>query len=148
MSSNAYYAEVSPDPFLRRIVLAISVVLALSGIPLILILPVAPLLRVVAVLGWLASTVREISRLRRAWNASQGMRFFTDGTVFVHLPGQVWHPARLISGGFLLRKTAWIRLEVVLPDGSRAILGELLRGDCRESHDWRRLQVIWRHIGA
>jgi len=148
VSSNAYYAEVSPDPFLRRLVLTTSVVLALAGVPLILILPVTPTLRLVAVLIWLASTVWEITRLRRAWNTSQGLRFFADGTVAVHLPGQAWYPARLLSGGFLLRKTGWIRLEVVLPGGGKAILGEPLRGDCRESHDWRRLQVIWRHIGA
>ena len=148
MSSNAYYAEVFPDPFLRRIVLASSVVLAIAGVPMIVILPIAPFARVVAVLLWLASTAWEITRLRRAWNICHGLRFSADGAVSISLPGQAWHPARLISGGILLRKTGWIRLEVALPDGRKAVFGELLRGDCRESDDWRRLQVIWRHIGA
>jgi len=48
----------------------------------------------------------------------------------------------------LLRKVGWIRLSFELPTGRKLILGELLRGDGRRGEDWRRLQVIWRHIGA
>ena len=148
MSSNAYYAEVLPDPFLRRIVLATGVVLALAGIPLIVVLPIAPSLRIAAVVFWLGTTAWEIAGMRRAWNVCHGMRFFTDGAVAVCSPGREWRPGQLVSGGILLRKMGWIRLKVALPDGRKTVLGELLRGNCRESDDWRRLHVIWRHIGA
>jgi hypothetical protein len=54
----------------------------------------------------------------------------------------------MLSGGVLLSELGWIRLSVVLPDGRKLVLGEFVRGNARESADWRRLQVIWRHIGA
>jgi len=55
-----------------------------------------------------------------------------------------WHPARLLPGSMLLRRVGWIRWD----DGCGRQYAELLRGRSRESDDWRRLQVIWRHIGA
>jgi len=148
VSSNAYYAEISPDPCLRRIVLASGVLLALAGIPLIITLPVALSVRVAAVGVWLALAITETIRGRRAWHTCHALRFFPGGAVAVLLPGPNWQPARLVSGGILLRKMGWIRLEVALPNGRKQVLGELLRGNCRKSDDWRRLQVIWRHIGA
>ncbi len=148
MSSNAYYAEISPDPVLRRIVLASGVLLALAGIPLIITLPVALSVRVAAVGAWLALAIAETIRGRRGWNTCHALRFFPDGAVAVLLPGPRWQPARLVSGGILLRKTGWIRLEVTLPNGRKQVIGELLRGDSRKSDDWRRFHVIWRHIGA
>lgn len=148
MSSTAYFAEIYPDPFLRRIVLASGALLALVGVPLIITLPVAPELRAAAVMAWLALVASELSRVRRAWHACQALRFSADGTVAVLIPGQVWQPARLLSGGILLRRVGWIRLSVALPTGRKLVLGELLRGDCRNGADWRRLHVIWRHIGA
>ena len=80
MSSTAYFAEIYPDPFLRRIVLASGALLALVGVPLIITLPVAPELRAAAVMTWLALAVNELSRVRRAWHACQALRFSADGT--------------------------------------------------------------------
>lgn len=148
MSSTAYFAEIRPDPMLRRIVLASGAVLALAGIPLILILPVAPALRALSVSVWLVMMAIELSRARRAWYACHALRFFADGTVVVLNPERIWQPATLISGSVLLRNLGWIRLSVALPSGKRLVLGECLRGDGSESADWRRLQVIWRHVGA
>jgi len=148
VSSTAYFAEIRPDPVLRRIVLASGVALALVGVPLIRILPIALEIRAIAVIIWAALAVRELSRARLAWNTCQALRFFADGTIAVLAPGQIWRPAVLLSGGVLLRKMGWIRLSFELPTGRKLILGELLRGDGRRGTDWRRLQVIWRHIGA
>jgi len=39
---------------------------------------------------------------------------------------------------------AWLVL--ASPDGRRWLA--LLQGDSRESEQWRRLQVIWRHMGS
>ena len=41
-------------------------------------------------------------------------------------------------------RIGWLHLKTA--DGKQ--FAELICGDCRESDDWRRLQVIWRHIGA
>lgn len=148
MSSTAYFAEIRPEPLLRRIVLASGVAWALAGVPLILILPVAPVLRALSVLVWLVMMASELSRARRAWTACHALRFFADGTVAILTPEQIWQPATLLSGGVLLRKLGWIRLSVAPPSGKKLVLGECLRGDGSESADWRRLQVIWRHVGA
>jgi len=122
--------------------------LALAGVPLIIILPVEAILRAAAVILWLTLAAIELSRLRYAWHVCHALRFSADGTVFVLMPGQTWQPACLLSGGILLRRLGWIRLSVALPTGRKLVLGEFLRGDCREDADWRRLHVIWRHIGA
>ena len=148
MSSNAYLAKISPDPYLRRIVLASGALLALAGVPLIIVLPVDPVLRAAALLLWLALAVQELSRVRAAWYLCHALRFSADGAVAVLMSGQTWQPAHLLSGGILLRKLGWIRLSVRLPTGQKLVLGELLRGDSRKSADWRRLHVIWRHVGA
>ena len=148
MSSTAYFAEIRPDALLRRIVLASGLALALAGLPLILILRVPLEIRIIGSIVWLGSAASELARLRRAWNSCQAMRFFADGTIEVLIPGQIWQPASLLPGGVLLRQLGWIRLSVTLPTGQKLVLGEFLRGNGRESPDWRRLQVIWRHIGA
>ena len=148
MSSTAYFAEIHPDPVLRRIVLVSGVASAVVGLPLVLVLPVAAETRAVAALLWLALVASELSRSRRAWKSCHAMRFFADGTVTVLTPGESWQPATLLAGSVLLRKLGWIRLSVALPAGRKLVLGEFLRGDGRESADWRRLQVVWRHIGA
>jgi len=118
------------------------------GLPLVLVLPVAAETGGVAALLWLALVASELSRSRRAWKSCHAMRFFADGTVTVLTPGESWQPATLLAGSVLLRKLGWIRLSVALPAGRKLVLGEFLRGDGRESADWRRLQVVWRHIGA
>lgn len=148
MSSTVYFAEILPDPVLRRIVLASGVVLALAGVPLIQVLPVAAEVRATATLLWLAFVASELTRARLAWVSCHAVRFFTDGSVAVLIPDQNWRPATLLAGGVLLQRLGWIRLSVVLPNGRNLVLGEFVCGDSRKSADWRRLQVIWRHIGA
>ena len=52
--------------------------------------------------------------------------------------------AAAVTGSLLLRRTAWIRIQSERGE----VFAELLRGKCRRSVNWRRLHVIWRHIGA
>jgi hypothetical protein len=72
------------------------------------------------------------------------LRMSAGGELLLLDPLGNWHTARLLPGSVLLRRIGWIRLETGI--GQRC--AELVRGSCRESDDWRRLQVIWRHIGA
>jgi len=144
VSSTAYFAEITPEPFLRRIVLWSGVTLALAACLIILGLPVAAWLRLAGCGLWAAMAARELRQLRRAWRACRRLRFLAGGAIeLLEADGQ-WHAASLESGSVLLRKTGWIRLRN--RRGGRH--GELLRGDARSSPDWRRLQVIWRHVGA
>ncbi len=67
-----------------------------------------------------------------------------DGSLRVFGANGGWYTARLATGTVVLRRYAWIRCRM---EPGR-YCAELLRGNCRKSDDWRRLQVIWRHIGG
>jgi hypothetical protein len=60
------------------------------------------------------------------------------------LSGQEWVSGELLSGSIVHRRFAWIRVR----SNCGLLITEFLRGDARASPEWRRLQVIWRHIGA
>ena len=144
MSSTAYFAEITPEPFLRRIVLWSGVTLAVAACLIILSLPVAAWLRLAGCGLWAAMAGRELRLLQRAWRACRRLRFRAGGDIeLLEADGQ-WHAASLEAGSVLLQKAGWIRLR----NRCGVRYGELLRGNARSSADWRRLQVIWRHVGA
>ena len=144
MSSTAYFAEITPEPALRRIVLWSGVTLVVVACVIILSLPLAPWLRLAACGLWTALAGRELRHLQRAWRACRRLRFSADGGIeLLEADGQ-WHAASLEAGSVLLQKAGWVRLRN--RHGDR--YGELFCGDPRRSPDWRRLQVIWRHVGA
>jgi len=89
-------------------------------------------------------SVLELRKLSRAWLACQRLRFHSTGEIQVLDATGRWRAGRRVSGGVMLRKIGWIRLR----NHAGLTFGELLTGDPRTSHDWRRLQVIWRHVGA
>jgi hypothetical protein len=129
---------------LRRIVRVSGALLGLAGIPPILTLPVNLWLRLALASGWAAVSFLELRRLSRAWRLYRRLRIDSGGAIaLLDVTGR-WRSGSLVSGGILLRKIGWIRLR----DHTGKTFGELLVGDSRASSDWRRLQVIWRHIGA
>ena len=144
MPSNAYSAELSPDPLLRLIVLASGVVLGLLGIVAIMVLPWSLTMRAATVAGWTAVVGRELACLCAAWRKCRGLRVTADGGAAVLGADGRWHPVAVLPGGILLRRWGWIRLQTQ----SGTVFAEPLRGSCRKDHDWRRLQVLWRHVGA
>ena len=96
---------------------------------------------------------------RGAWFARDAERHLLDRPRFCPMCGEgldadggircrrgpgIWERLELLPGSVVTSGWAWLRLgEAGGPD-----YAELLRGDMRQSHDWRRFQVIWRHIGA
>ena len=144
MSSNAYSAGFRPEPALRRIVLASAVASGFIGVVVIATLPFPAASIGAGILFWSALTVLRLRNLWRSWSACHGLRVRPGGEVAVYGPDGTWRPAVLASGSGLLRRCAWLRYRTA----SGRIAVELLRGCCRESQDWRRLQVIWRHVGA
>jgi hypothetical protein len=142
--SNAYSAEFRPDPALRRIVLGSGVASGLIGVLVIVTLPFPAASSGAGVVTWSALTIVQLRHLWRSWSACRGLSVRPGGEVAVYGPDGTWRRAVLASGGLLLRRWAWLRYRTA----SGRIGVELLRGCCRESQDWRRLQVIWRHIGA
>ncbi|MCO4810697.1 MAG: hypothetical protein KC572_03790 [Gammaproteobacteria bacterium] len=144
MSSTAYSAEFKPDPRLRRLVAGSGVLLGIAGFLVILHLPTDIWMRLAACLLWVGSAARDHWQLQRGWADCLALRFTASGELSVLGADQTWRAARRQSGSVLLRKFGWIRLR----DHRGLVFGELLFGDDRASPDWRRLQVIWRHVGA
>lgn len=144
MSSTAYFAEFKPDPHLRRLVAASGVLLGIAGVLVILLLPTDLWMRLAACVIWVLTSAREHRQLQRGWADCRALRFTANGELTVLGADQTWRAARRETGSVLLRKLGWIRLR----DHRGVVFGELLSGDDRASPDWRRLQVIWRHVGA
>ena len=144
MSSNSYSARLTPDPWLQIIVLTSGRVLYAIGIVLILILPLHPTLRAAGCLFWLILANWETSRLQRGFGQCVEIRIYASGDVEIADDNADWSPASLLPGSLVLRKRAWLRLQTL--DGRTIV--QPLRGNTREDQEWRRLQVIWRHVGA
>ena len=144
MSSSVFSAEFTADPLLRRLVLLSGIILNMAGLVMILLLPVHLAVTVVGCISWVGWSVREHMRLRRAYHNFSRLRVHHDGELRVLDRDGNWQDARLLAGSVLLRRAGWIRIRT----GEGRVFAELLRGRCRHSPDWRRLQVIWRHVGA
>ena len=144
MSSNSYSAYLTPDPWLRIVVLTSGRLLLAAGLALILTLDLDAAIRAAGSLLWMAVGRFELRRLQNGFNFCQAVRMHSDGHVEVLNTRMEWQSCCLLSGSLLLRNLAWLRLQ----PASGPTLAEPFRGSARDSHDWRRLQVIWRHIGA
>lgn len=144
MSSSTYSADLHPDPALRRIVLLSGAAFCAVGVSVTLAMPLHPAVLIVGSAGWLALCAWELIKMCRGHALCRRLRMSVGGELLLLDPLGIWHTARLLPGSVLLRRVGWIRLETGI--GRRC--AEPVRGSCRESDDWRRLQVIWRHIGA
>lgn len=144
MSSSAYSAELSCDNTLRYVVLSTGALATIVGTVLILTLRIHPSLRLLACCGWLLMSGLELYKMRCAYGRFLKLRITACGDAWLRDRHGDWQAASLLPGSVLLRHVGWIRLAA--RDGTR--VAEPLRGHCRRSAGWRRLQVVWRHIGA
>ena len=118
--------------------------LMLVGFALIAGLPLSGGWRGLAMLTWGGACWRDLLSLAGAYRQYRSVRIFSDGSTELRRAEATVASAQLLPGSVVLPRLAWLRLR--LEDGSTS--GELLRGNIREDEDWRRLQVIWRHLGA
>ncbi|MDH3434500.1 MAG: hypothetical protein OEM60_11615 [Gammaproteobacteria bacterium] len=144
MSSRTYSTELAPDPLLRRVVITTGVVATMLGTAMILILPIQPAWRLLAGVVWLLQHGRALLLIARGNKRCERLRIAHDGAASIMTGGQFRTPARLVAGSIVLRRIAWLRFET--EDGQR--LAELIRCNGAQNENWRRLQVIWRHLGA
>lgn len=144
MSSNTYSARLFPDPWLRIIVLISGRLLIAAGLVLILTMATDVVLRAAGCLVWAISGYRELQRLQRGFDVCRAIRIDSDGEAAILNQDQEWQPATLQTGSMLLRNMGWLRVQ----SANGQYFLELVRGNARQSQEWRRLQVIWRHIGA
>jgi hypothetical protein len=129
---------------LRRFVQWSAAAMALAGVAVIASLDAPVAARLSAVHVWCVIMACQVGALRRSWGQCAGFRVHADGSVEVRNSAGEWRCGQLEPDGVLLRRWAWIRLR----KGSGRPFAEPLRGSCRDSREWRRLQVVWRHVGA
>lgn len=144
MSSNAFSADIKPTPALQRLVLFGGALTGLAGMVLVLGLPVAFVWRAAGCCACLIACAAELRRLHLDWRFFVAARVAHDGSAALFDRNGGRHAATLQAGSVLLRRHGWL---IFACDGGRSFVAPL-RGDGREDADWRRLQVIWRHIGA
>ena len=111
---------------------------------MVALLPVSAGLEAVLALVWLVLSGRECHATWRGYAGGGAMRIAADGEVRVQCRSGRWQPASLRPGCVVLPRIAWLRID---PEGMQPY-AELVTAESQESEDWRRLQVIWRHIGA
>jgi hypothetical protein len=111
----------------------------LTGIVLLIRMPVPMAFRLLALALWLGSCVVEIGRLSRGAQRTRMLVLSADGASIINRHGRR-EPVRIMSGSVVLPRLAWLYLE--LPDG--LAYGELFRGDARTCRTWRHLQILWR----
>lgn len=144
MSLNAYSASLTPDPWLRIAVLTTARLLIAAGLALILILNLSATVRSAGSLAWLALGYFELCRTLRGYGDCIALCIRPGGEIELQNRDREWLPGELQSGSIVLQHFAWLRVRT----NTGLQHAELLRGDARSCTNWRRLQVIWRHIGA
>ena len=143
-ASTSYSAEIRPDRGLRRAVLATGALLFLAGLALLPFVAVVPALKAALALGWAGLCGREWWALRRAYASGGLLRVAPGGQIERQRHDGTWETARLCAGSVVLPRVAWLRIA----PGAGPRYAELVRPETDRSENWRRLQVIWRHIGA
>lgn len=93
---------------------------------------------------WLLVSERELRVMANGYKRYRGIRLDANGDAALLTRDGDWSPATLLAGSLVLPSLAWLRLKD--QDGRQRV--ELIACKCPENKAWRRLQVIWRHLGA
>ncbi len=116
----------------------------LGGVAAIAGLPVGAGWRAVLALAWVAVGLRDLWVVVQGFRHCSRIRLEHTGQLLVFDPGFCCSAATLGAGSIVLRNMAWLRFRT---ENGR-MHAELVRRKTAQSEDWRRLQVIWRHLGA
>lgn len=111
---------------------------------MILTLPVAPHLRAIAAPLWLLINLRQLVTIREGQRRCRRLRIEHDGRIRISAPDGCCMTATLRAGSLVLKRFAWLRFRS--DDGRQ--FAEFVRRKSPRDEQWRRLQVIWRHLGA
>lgn len=144
MSPRVFVAELKPDKGLRKWLVTSVLVAVVAGVWTISNLPIAPELRWLGSVGWVLAVGVRSGLIIRSQSRYCQLNFHSDGSVLLlDLAGR-WHSASWSRNSVILSNLAWI--DLTMSSGRR--FSGLFCGNSRESEQWRRLQVIWRHMGS
>ena len=144
MSSTTFFSDLEPDAVSRRIVIATGVGALLCGALAIFTLPVEATWKLFGTTAWGITGSRDLWLIASGYKRCRRIRLSHEGSVQAWLPAGRCAAATLCAGSVVTDGFAWLRIE--FENGRR--LGLLLRRKASRNEDWRRLQVIWRHLGA
>ena len=133
-----------PDPKLRRLVLGIGALLSLGGIVAIWATEIPWSARTALAVSWGLVSGRNLVLIAQRYKACCRIQLDASGELQVYGADGRCTTATLEPGSVVLQWAAWLRYRT--GEGMRH--AELLGGKTAGPHDWRRLQVIWRHLGA
>lgn len=139
MSSPAFEVVLRPEPSVRRLVLIAGAVAMLGGLMLVSHLGLPPVWRATLACVWLTDCLWSLTALARGARRLRKIRLDSAGEMVALGPGGRVEALTLLTGSFVLRRIAWLR--VGFPDGSRH--AELLLADSEESAAWHGLQLVW-----
>ena len=94
--------------------------------------------------GWAFAVLARGSIMLAAQLRYPIVRIHADGSALLQNAQGEWRPATMSDNCVILANFAW--LDLLLVDHTRYSV--LVRGKSRKSQQWRRLQVIWRHMGS
>ncbi len=120
------------------------VLLLAGGVVMVSLIDAPPAWKIAGGITWFGLSASRLWQLRHAYAENGILRVAADGSIEIEGLDGRRRAATLNNGSFAVQRFAW--LSVSLPNGTS--YAELVRGDARESQEWRRFQVIWRHIGA
>ena len=143
MSSTTYSTDLVPDAVARHIVLGTGAAALAAGILALAVLPVDAAWRLAAAGCWAAFGGRDLWLMTAAYKRCRRYRLDPQGGVQILTTDGCCVAATLGAGSVVLWSIAWLRFEV---ENGRPH-AELLRLKTAQNKD-RRLQVIWRHLGA
>jgi hypothetical protein len=144
VSSTPYFTDLEPDAVSRRIVIATGAGALLCGALAIATVPMDATWKLLGIAAWGITGCRDLWLIATGYKRCARIRMSHEGGVQAWSPAGRCAAATLCAGSVVTAGFAWLRIE--FEEGRR--LGLLLRRTTSENHDWRRLQVIWRHLGA
>ena len=144
MSRSAYVANLKPDRRLRLWLIAAVLLAIAAGVWTVSNLAISAELRWLGGMGWTLAVAGRAGLVLAAQLRCRQLNVHADGSVLLQDQSGGWQAATFRNGTVVLSGLAWLDLRT---DDGRGY-SALFRGNCRESEQWRRLQVIWRHMGS
>ena len=144
MSSTPFSTDLEPDALSRNIVLATGAGALFCGALAIASLPAWVAWKSFGLVAWSIAGGRDLWLIALGYKQCVRIRLHYDGSVQAFSSRGHSVAATLRAGSVVTTGFAWLRIE---PADGRPF-GLLLRRKAAQNKDWRRLQVIWRHLGA
>jgi hypothetical protein len=115
-----------------------------TGLVIVAALPVAAPWKWALALGFSALSGAELAILLKAYRECVRLTLHADGSVEIEAADGGRREARLLPGSVVLRRWAWLRIQ----SPAAPAWAEPLSPGAQDREQWRRFQVICRHLTA